>query len=121
MLLANLTLSSFIIFLFVGIFCGIVYDILYVFKWITKNNIFAINIIDFVCCFICGFALIHCIFLYENGSFKVFEVVCLAVGIVFEHIIVKNLFTSPIKWVYNKIKLRKVKKIFVGINNGEIK
>ena len=105
----SVTIKDFLVFFQVGIVCGLFYDLLFVFKLITRKNLLVVNVLDFLCCIVSGFLLIYCIFVFENGSFAFFELISFAFGIIFEQIIVKNLWTSPIKWVYNKIKLRKVK------------
>ena len=112
MLYSEVTLNSFIVFIVVGMVAGIVYDVLYLFKAITKHNILVVNVLDLLCCLFSGFILIFCIFKFEKGNFALFEVVSFVFGIIFEQIIVKNLFTSPFKWVYNKITLRKIKQNF---------
>lgn len=99
-------------FLFAGIICGLIYDLFYIFKFITKQNILVINILDMFCALLGGFLLIYCVFKFKYGEFALFEVLLFVFGIIFEQIIVKNLWTSPIKWVYNKITLRKIKKDF---------
>ena len=113
MLSASVTISDFLIFSILGLICGFGYDILKVIKNLFKNNIFIVNIIDFCFVVLCGFCFIFCIFKFEYGSFKLFEIISFIFGIIFEQIIVEILFTSPIKWVYNKIKLARNKKDFL--------
>jgi len=116
MMFAFVTLKEFLVFVQVGLVCGLFYDLFLVFKLLTKNNILVVNVLDFLFCLVSGFLLIYCIFKFENGGFTLFELISFVFGVVFEQIIIKNLWTSPIKWVYNKVKLRKVKKNF-SLNN----
>ena len=113
MLSTGATLNALVVFVCAGAVSGLFYDIFWVFKAITKHNIMVVNVIDLLCCLVCGLVFIYCIFKYEFGLFAVFEVVGFVFGLVFEQIIIKNLFTSPLKWVYNKVKLRKIKSDFV--------
>ncbi len=106
------TINALVIFVCAGILSGVIYDLLYIFKVVTRHNVLVVNVIDFLCCIVSGFVFIYCIFKFEFGLFALFEVIGFVCGLVFEQIIIKNLFTSPFKWVYNKITLRKVKKEF---------
>jgi len=106
------TLKDFIIFAQTGLVCGVTYDILFIFKLITKKNFLVVNVLDFLFCLFSGFLLIFCIFNFKQGYFALFQLISFCFGFVFEQIIIKNLFTSPIKWVYNKAKLRKSIKSF---------
>ena len=117
MLVSTGTIHALVIFLCAGAIAGLIYDSLFIFKVITKQNILVVNILDFLFCLVGGLLLIYCIFRFEWGNFALFEVICFVCGVVFEQIIVKNLFTIPFKWVYNKFNLIKVKKSFNEINN----
>ena len=108
----SVALNIIIVFLCAGIVSGLIYDVFSILKIVTRQNLLVINILDLFCVIIGGFLLIYCIFRYEFGYFALFEALLFAFGVVFEQIIVKNLWTSPLKWVYNKITLRKIKKDF---------
>ena len=106
------TINALIIFVIAGGVSGIIYDVISIFKILTKRNVLVVNVIDLLCCLVSGFIFIYCIFKFEFGLFALFEVIAFVCGLVFEQIIVKNLFTLPIKWVYNKITLCRVKRNF---------
>ena len=98
-----------LIFFIVGVVVGVFYNVLYIFKILTKNNLLVINVLEFLYVFICGFLFLIMVFLVKNGELSFFELLLYVLGIVFGQIIVKNLFTSPIKWVYNKFKFKRNK------------
>jgi len=107
------TFHAIIVFVVAGLITGIIYDILSIFKFITKRNILVVNVVDLLVC-IAGFSIfIYCLFKFEYGEIAFFELVSFAFGIIFEQIFIKNLFASPIKFVYNKITSRKWKKYFL--------
>lgn len=108
-----------LIFITIGVISSLIYNAFGLIKVITKKNILVVNILDFFCVIVCGILLIQTIFIYKNGHFALFELALFAFGVIFGQFIVENLFTSPIKWVYNKFNLRK-KNSFVKVNNGEI-
>jgi len=112
MFINSVSFEKLIIFIAVGLVLGIIYDSLSVIKLAIKKNILVVNVLDFFYCLICGLIFIYCIFKFNYGDIAIFELVCLLFGIIFEQIIVKNLWTSPLKWVYNKINLKRVKKKF---------
>ena len=115
MIINKLNFNIIILFVFLGVISSIVYGILNLIKIVTKRNVLVVNILDFFCVVLCGFVFLQAIFIFKNGSFAFFDLLLFAFGVVFGEIIVKNLFTSPIKWVYNKINLRKAKKSFLKI------
>ena len=108
----SVSLNIFIVFLFAGLIVGFIYNFLGLIKIATKRNFLVENIVDFLCAVMGGFVFIYCVFRFQEGYFSLFEVVGFAIGIVFARIIVKNLFTSLIKWVYNKVKSRRTLKNF---------
>lgn len=103
------TLASLVVFIIAGILSGVVYDIFKIIKTATKNYLLVTIISDIFFCLISTAVFIYCIFKYEFGSFALFEIVVYVIGNIFEQIFIKNLFAKPIKCVYNKIKLRKIK------------
>ena len=107
MFASGATINALWIFVCAGGLTGIIYDLLSIFKPATSHNILVVNVVDFLCCLVGGLIFIYCIFKYEFGLFALFEVIGFGCGVSFEQIIVKNLFTSPFKWVYNKITLRR--------------
>lgn len=121
MFASGATLKALLIFLFAGLISGLFYDVLFIIKFITKHNILVVNVLDFLCVLCSGFLMIYCIFKFEFGDFAIFELISFLFGIVFEQIIVKNLWTSPIKWVYNKINLTRAEKVFLKNNNEKNK
>ena len=118
MIINKLELNLILIFIFIGLISSMVYGVFGLIKIITKRNVLVVNIIDFFYVMICGFVFLQAIFTFKNGSFALFDLFLFAFGIVFGEIIVKNLFTSPIKWVYNKIRFIKAKRSFIKINNN---
>lgn len=112
------TYKDLILFTVAGLIEGVIYDFLGIFKSITKKNIIVVTVADFLSALVGGAILIYCIFKFEFGNFAFFEIIGFIVGIVFEQIFVKNLFASPIKYVYNKLNSRKLKK-FLESTKGE--
>ena len=92
-----------------GFMAGLLHDALGIIKRATKNNLFVCITADIVVCVLAGFAFIMTIFRLEEGLFAFFEVVCFAFGLVLQQIIIKNTLASFVKWVYNKIKLKRKK------------
>jgi len=101
------TFFSLVIFFGFGILGGLVLSVFLTVSKLVKNNF----IVTFICelfgvLFAC-LVFIIAIFKFESGLFALFELVSFLLGTVFALIFLQNLFVSPLKSVYNKIKLRK--------------
>lgn len=113
----RLDLDFILIFIVAGMISCFVYWVFSIFKIITKRQILVVNILDFFFVMISGFLFIFMVFKLKNGEFAFFEAFLFVFGMLFAEFSIKNLFTSPIKWVYNKITLRKAKKSFPGFGD----
>lgn len=100
-------IGSMLLFVLAGFMAGTIYDVFSIFKFLTKGNLVASIVADLASCLLAGFIFIVCIFKFEFGIFAFFEVLSFVIGATFEQIFVKNLIASPIKWVYNKLKIKK--------------
>ena len=107
-----------LLFIVVGAVFGIIYDIFNIIKLILKKNILVNNVLDFFAVIIGGFLLILTIFKFNFGEFALFELLLFMFGLIFEQIIIKIWFTTPFKWVYNVLKLRKGKKDVLKYDNS---
>lgn len=107
MLGGGTTLAAMLMFLVCGLICGAIYNVLSLVKNIVKNNLVIEIVADLASCFLSGAIFISFVFKYSYGSFELFQVIFLVVGIAFMQIFVKNSFASLILVVYNKIKSRK--------------
>ena len=116
MLINSVGLKLISVFIIVGVIFGLIFDLFKLIKIVVKNNILVVNVLDFFAMLICGALFIVAIFRYSYGSLALFMPVLCVIGVLFEQIIVEILFTSPIKWVYNKFNLKKVKKSFPEIS-----
>lgn len=103
------TLFSLVIFLCFGILGGLIISVFWAISKIIKNNFIVTFVCDFFGVLFAFLVLIVAIFKYESGLFAFFELISFLIGVIFALIFLQNLFVSPLKSVYNKIKLKKQK------------
>ena len=101
------TILAIIIFLFFGLILGFVYEIFKLPKRLFKESYFINIISDFAFCLIAGFVYIKLLFKFQSGSFELYSLMVIIIGIIFQQIFISNLFAKGIKIVYNKHKIRK--------------
>ncbi|MBR2909577.1 MAG: spore cortex biosynthesis protein YabQ [Clostridia bacterium] len=101
-----------VVFMFCGVVCGIVYNLLSLLKKIAKKNLMVCFFVDIVSCLISGLVFIVFVFKYTFGQILVYEVLFFVFGIVILQIFIKNSFARLIRVVYNKVnnKIKIVKK-----------
>lgn len=99
-----------LLFITAGFLSAVFCEALKLVKLTGKKSFIVINIVDFCMCLISGFVFIMCIFGLCGGEFKLYQVICFGVGMLFEQIFVANLIAMPIKKVYTMLKIRAVRR-----------
>lgn len=95
--------------IFAGLVSGAIFEIFSAIKKLTKYNFLAANACDFFACLLSLLIFYLVIFSFFEGAFVLFEVICFAVGFVFERIFTVNLFAKPIKMIYTKFNRKRNK------------
>ena len=84
-------IDGLVVFVFCGIICGMIYNILCLFKKVAKNNLLINIFIDMVSCLVCGLVFIVFVFKYSFGEFHSFQVLFFVAGVVILQIFIKNI------------------------------
>ena len=98
------TFSALVIFMVAGVFVGVIFNTLYLFVKLTKNNVIVILASDFLGTVLAGLTFYVISFKYFYGGLNFYFFICFFAGILFEIIFIKKLFANSVKDVYNKIK-----------------
>lgn len=108
--------NLFFYFLILGLVCGICFEICKLTKLISKNNLFIVNVVNFI--YFCIVGACFCSFLIKkcNGDLKLYIIFAFVLGMVLEQISVGFFFTKFYKMVYNVIVkiISKIKTTKVG-------
>lgn len=109
-----------------GIFAGCIYLLLLFFRRIFNNNIIVTIVLDIFWGICAGYLFGYCIFKYNNGIIRLYELIAFTIGIAIVLISIGNLVAKVSNFVYNKViiklisvsKRKKTKGVQHG--NGEV-
>lgn len=92
-----------------GLLAGAVWGIGYILRSLTNFNRIATVAFDVIFSLLCGAIFIYCIFIVEDGYFRLYDIVAFALGFGIERISMGNLFASGIQKIYNRLHERKMR------------
>lgn len=94
---------AFLVFLYIGLVVGILYEITIFVCTICKNNIVLRNVFDVLIVFLGGFAFIFTLNYAAFGYFRVYHLLTFFAGFIFERVSIGFLVAKSCEFVYNKI------------------
>ncbi|GEM_PF-2026302 len=94
---------AFLVFLYVGLVVGILYEITIFVCTICKNNIVLRNVFDVLVVFLGGFAFIFALNYAAFGYFRVYHLLTFFAGFIFERASIGFLVAKSCEFVYNKV------------------
>lgn len=104
------TINVCLLFIYAGLFSGLIFYVFSKVQTISKKNLFLKNFLGFFATTLSWLIFMYCIIYKNFGVFNIFQIAFFVVGNLLCQIFIRKMFANPIKWLYNKFKDYKKRK-----------